>query len=424
MNPSPEFDVDVALATELENLRRQYPQQFSKKIQSLVASDETGLQTSDDELSTNNLAQCLNQTPFELRKLDISPLSERIRRTEKRIKQHQAEAERERNLLVELRILRELAGQVHNRESNHVFNGQVVNDPYSYDAFSSMPLCSERSLLFLLFHVSLQVTDSTVPLRFPPTQFQREIEKEFVHLRDRLKIEELESKDIDSLGKTAMTNAQSRNWESALTGLKQILQRINPLNMHELFRLVREIDDTAHMIRGKDVILFLGETGVGKSTTIHFLSGSQLVQTVVQGLNHLEPRKIKNTEARKILTSPCAQSVNRCVASVTIDPKDVEIFNRESIVLCDTPGFEDTRGVEVDIANGVSIVRAIRECRSVKPVVLISYRSIGDRLDWSEEAEPHADSDDAKRSRSHPNFLLSIHKVPFERERYDSCYAD
>ena len=381
MNPSPEFDVDVALATELENLRRQFPQQFSKTIRSLAASDETWLQTSDDELSTNDRAQCLNLTPFKLRTLDVSQLSKRIRRTEKRIEQHQAEAERERNLLVELRILRELAGQVHNRESSHTFNRQVVNDPYSYDDFSSMPLCSERSLFFLLFHVSLQVTDRTASLRCHPAQLEREIEKEFVHLRDRLRIEELESRDIDSLVKTAMTNTQSRNWESVLTVLKQILQRINPLNTHELFRLVREIDDTAHLIKGKDVILFLGETGVGKSTTIHFLSGSQMVRTVVQGLNHLEPQKITNPEARKIIISPCAQSVSRCVASVTIDPKDVEISNRESIVLCDTPGFEDTRGVEVDIANGVSIVRAIRECRSVKPVVLISYRRIGDRLD-------------------------------------------
>ena len=35
----------------------------------------------------------------------------------------------------------------------------------------------------------------------------------------------------------------------------------------------------------------------------------------------------------------------------------------------------------MDIANGISIVKAIRQCKSVKPVVLVSYRSIGDRFE-------------------------------------------
>ena len=46
--------------------------------------------------------------------------------------------------------------------------------------------------------------------------------------------------------------------------------------------------------------------------------------------------------------------------------------------MCDTPGFEDTNGPEVDISNGIGIKKAINQCKSVRPVVLISGKSIGD----------------------------------------------
>jgi hypothetical protein len=41
------------------------------------------------------------------------------------------------------------------------------------------------------------------------------------------------------------------------------------------------------------------------------------------------------------------------------------------LVFCDTPGFEDTEGSVVDIANAVAISWSIRQCRSVRLVLLI-----------------------------------------------------
>ena len=48
-------------------------------------------------------------------------------------------------------------------------------------------------------------------------------------------------------------------------------------------------------------------------------------------------------------------------------------------ILCDTPGFRDSNGTEIDIANGISIIRAIHLCKSVRPVIMISEKGIGDR---------------------------------------------
>jgi hypothetical protein len=38
------------------------------------------------------------------------------------------------------------------------------------------------------------------------------------------------------------------------------------------------------------------------------------------------------------------------------------------------------RGSEIDIANGMSIVRSIKQAKSVRLVILLSYLSMGDRL--------------------------------------------
>ena len=49
--------------------------------------------------------------------------------------------------------------------------------------------------------------------------------------------------------------------------------------------------------------------------------------------------------------------------------------------LCDTPGFEDTAGAEVDISNTLGLIEAIQKCKNVRPVVVLSFDGIGSRLE-------------------------------------------
>ncbi|CAF3762063.1 unnamed protein product, partial [Rotaria sp. Silwood1] len=133
--------------------------------------------------------------------------------------------------------------------------------------------------------------------------------------------------------------------------------------MQELGRLVDKVDDAAKLIKEKDIILLIGGTGTGKSTTIHFLGGSKMIETRVNGMNHIAPTEIKNTDLKKIATAPSATSITRYINPVTVNLKDIGERGDTSIILCDSPGFEDTSGPEVDIANGVGIVKAIKGCR-------------------------------------------------------------
>lgn len=55
---------------------------------------------------------------------------------------------------------------------------------------------------------------------------------------------------------------------------------------------------------------------------------------------------------------------------------------KKTLILCDSPGFGDSAGVEVDIANGVGMINALHGARSVRVVVILPYHSlVGDRMD-------------------------------------------
>ncbi|CAF4569908.1 unnamed protein product [Rotaria sp. Silwood2] len=187
-----------------------------------------------------------------------------------------------------------------------------------------------------------------------PDELEVAIENELECLKERLKVEELESEQIQNEMRTVLLDVKGKKWKSAISTLEKILKMIRPLNIQELFRLAEKVDEAAELMKGKDVILLLEGTGAGKSTTIHFLGGSKLEET-------------------KITTTPFARSETRFITPVTVNYKDVGGLTNDSFVLCDSPGFEDTSGPEVDIANGFGIVKAIKGSKSVKPVILISY---------------------------------------------------
>jgi hypothetical protein len=46
------------------------------------------------------------------------------------------------------------------------------------------------------------------------------------------------------------------------------------------------------------------------------------------------------------------------------------------MMICDSPGFGDSAGVEVDIANGVGMIDALYGARSARVIVILPYDSI------------------------------------------------
>ncbi|CAF2007102.1 unnamed protein product [Rotaria magnacalcarata] len=236
---------------------------------------------------------------------------------------------------------------------------QLTNESLkdTYKDFDLMPLCTERFLLSLRYLISCKLigNDAMVDQTIMSSDYRKlEIDEEL----QCLKLEEISSTKIQHAVETLSIYIKHENWKSSLIILKEILHEIMPSNIYELFRLAKSVDDTANLIKDKKIIFYLGNTGSGKSATIHFLS-----------------------DLKRIVTAPFAKSITRCITPVTVYFKDINAYRQDSIILCDSPGFGDTNDPEVDTANGIAIVRAIRVCESVKPVLLISYTSIGDRYE-------------------------------------------
>ena len=49
---------------------------------------------------------------------------------------------------------------------------------------------------------------------------------------------------------------------------------------------------------------------------------------------------------------------------------------KELITICDTPGFGDTKGAEMEIANGLGIIHALKRSASIKPVLVLDHKSM------------------------------------------------
>lgn len=177
----------------------------------------------------------------------------------------------------------------------------------------------------------------------------------------------------------------------AKTLIDQLFYAIHQVNLPLLVELINKATEASQLILDKDIILFLGCTGSGKSTTIHFLAGSRLEQKKVltgqhEGVEtfdvHIGPVEINAAcpSMANFHTGSLNDSVTRFIQAIDIPYKSIDCNLPGSFILCDSPGFNDTAGPAVDIANGYGIVRAVKKCKSVKIVALFSAIDFGSRL--------------------------------------------
>jgi GTP-binding protein EngB required for normal cell division len=149
----------------------------------------------------------------------------------------------------------------------------------------------------------------------------------------------------------------------------ELIQCIQPLNVPLMISLIEDFDTTAQRIAGQDIILILGETGAGKSTSIHFLAGSEMEEIEINGFDHIQPTQI-STNVRDLRVGASTQSVTKSIIAV-------QLVN--GMIICDTPGFGETTGPEADIANGIGIIHSLALTKSVKLVMVLSQQNM-DRL--------------------------------------------
>lgn len=148
-----------------------------------------------------------------------------------------------------------------------------------------------------------------------------------------------------------------------------LIQLIQPLNILFMNSLIDKSEYAKSVMENKDVILFLGNSGAGKSTTIHFLAGSKMKRVRQKGFYHIEP----------IDSAPCARDVKVVLSTQSATSSMIVVELPNGMIICDTPGFGDTTGPETDIANGIGLVNSLSFTRSVKLVMILSKQNM-DRL--------------------------------------------
>jgi predicted GTPase len=128
-------------------------------------------------------------------------------------------------------------------------------------------------------------------------------------------------------------------------------------NMDLLRESIEKGEKVLDDISGKDVVVVVGKTGVGKSTLIHGIAGksfhvasfkteisSQTIESQVFDADDPIPGfEIGHAKSSK------TQALN------VFSRKDVKAEN--AVVYIDTPGFEDTEGIEVDIATSIMLAQ-------------------------------------------------------------------
>ena len=173
-----------------------------------------------------------------------------------------------------------------------------------------------------------------------------------------------------------------KGWSKSLKCLKDTIKLIRPFDISKFLERYNEYKNASKQLKNENVVFFIGNTGAGKSTTIHYLKGSQMARHN-QYHDHIIPIKVKNKDLLKIdTTRSLSLSVTRYITPVPLildnDVSNVSDLNK--VILCDCPGFEDTGGEEINAANALSLLDAMYAAKQVAIFLVISKDDIASRM--------------------------------------------
>lgn len=187
-------------------------------------------------------------------------------------------------------------------------------------------------------------------------------------------------------------------WERINILLKKTYDERKINEKIELFNyLLKEGEKAAKEARGKDIVIFMGNTDSGKSTLINFLFGCQMImkdQMIV-----VDPKSSKKEVA------PIGTGVDSCtIIPQRIPDVTVSVSNESSVMenmisgqieqvnttttltFFDMPGHSDSRGLDVALANTIVMKQVIESANSVRFVMVLEHGQLklGKGEKWKE----------------------------------------
>eukprot|EP01063_Lacrimia_lanifica_P020154 TRINITY_DN274_c0_g1_i10.p1 TRINITY_DN274_c0_g1~~TRINITY_DN274_c0_g1_i10.p1 ORF type:complete len:2904 (+),score=760.56 TRINITY_DN274_c0_g1_i10:5299-14010(+) len=187
-------------------------------------------------------------------------------------------------------------------------------------------------------------------------------------LQDMLHLEELVRRDgYDSVAQarakeiTDHLNTHRPDRSTVEAKLRDLLARIQPVDIERLLRALAEAS-VMDEVPKHELVVVVGETGVGKTTTIHHLAGSTLSQDDLDNIMVTSENTAPGTHDMRI--GDGAQSTTTSLKAV----KDAG----DAVMLLDTVGWNDTNLDATDAAaSHITLITALQQCRKVWVVLLL-----------------------------------------------------
>jgi hypothetical protein len=119
--------------------------------------------------------------------------------------------------------------------------------------------------------------------------------------------------------------------------------------------------------KGKELLMVIGNTGVGKSLFVNYLHGCQIDRAALPG-SLKKVMAVSEGSACKEITQ-----VGHRNQSMTFIP---QLAADERFAYLDCPGFLDNRGPEISVANAVNTKSIVANSSGVRVVLLLNYNSL------------------------------------------------
>ena len=129
----------------------------------------------------------------------------------------------------------------------------------------------------------------------------------------------------------------------------------------------------------KRAIMVLGVTGVGKSTLVNYLSDIPLKCTRINSVWRLDLAQPNSTSTQTCDFKRIGHSNSETIYPSTCTPSKANTSDDHLVTYIDTPGFQDNRGIEIEIGNSFFREEVLRQVEYLKFLLMINHADVIDR---------------------------------------------